>query len=92
MCWLFVSLRRRRFGPHHSLLVSDGPGINIFRDSRGTWGKRRGYHGSHDVWKTPQRGNGGLLVDVGVLHCHGIRGSTLALDSIVCSAFLTPPF
>jgi hypothetical protein len=35
-------------------------------------------------------GNDGLPADVGVLQCHGIRGSKLALDAVVssCSAFL----
>jgi hypothetical protein len=28
-------------------------------------------------------GNGGLRADVGVLHCHGIRGSKLTLDAVV---------
>jgi hypothetical protein len=37
-------------------------------------------------------GNDGLPADVDVLHYHGIRGSTLALDDVipVCSAFLAP--
>jgi hypothetical protein len=35
-------------------------------------------------------GNDGLPADVGVLHYHGIRDSKLALDAVVCSAFLAP--
>jgi hypothetical protein len=31
--------------------------------------------------------NDGLLADVGVLHCHGIRGSKLAIDAVVSSLF-----
>jgi hypothetical protein len=32
-------------------------------------------------------GSDGLPTDVGVLHCHGIRGSKLALDAVVSGLF-----